>query len=216
MSASQKRRETVAISLGGSMIINGDGIHVAFLKKFKSIIAAESKKGLDFIIITGGGKTTRDYQKAGRTFKFSDKTLDEIGISITHVNAKFVAATLAGIRGISVMGGEKPGQSTDAVAVGHAIKNNATRVINISSIGYIYSSDPEKNPDAQKFETLSWKEYRAIIGSKWIPGMHAPFDPTASRLAQKNNLTVSFMDGKDLAALPKILHGKKWAGSVIL
>ena len=76
-------------------------------------------------------------------------------------------------------------------------------------------SDPQKNSAARRHEILTWKEYRTIIGSHWVPGMHAPFDPTASRLAQKNKLSVFFMGGDSLGDLSHILHGEKWNGSVI-
>src|SRR3989344_3734192 len=208
-------KKTVVISLGGSMIINGNGVQTAFLKKFRAIIQRESRNGLSFIIVCGGGNTTRAYQAAGRILKFSNVTLDRIGIRVTHVNAEFVRTLLAGIRGVEVVGGEKPGQSTDAVSVRHAVVHRATTVINISSIAYVYDADPAKNPGAKKFDHLTWKQYRAIIGSRWTPGMHAPFDPIAARLAPKHGLTVSFISGDDLGALSKILRGKKWVGSRI-
>lgn len=209
------KRNTVVISLGGSMIINGSGVHIEFLKKFRRIIEAESKKGLGFIIIAGGGNTARVYQTAGRKFKFTDTELDTVGIAACRMNGEFLKALLKGIRGTEVAFGGKPGESSDGIATRHAIARGATQVINISSIAYVYDSDPVENPNAQRFETLSWKQYRAIVGSEWIPGMHAPFDPTAARLAQKHNIQVAFMSGNSLNDLSKILHGKAWGGSSI-
>lgn len=197
------------------MIINGTGVHVAFLKKFRSIVSAESKKGLSFVIVCGGGNTARIYQQGGREFKFSDKQLDEIGIRATHVNAEFVRALFEGNKQVKVFGGEKSGQSTDAVSVRHAVEMRGTHVINISSIAFVYDKDPGKFPDAVRFDALTWKQYREIVGSKWIPGMHAPFDPIAARMAEKHKMRVSFMGGNSLGDLTKILHDKKWGGSMI-
>ena len=210
-----KKRETIVISLGGSMIINGTGVHVAFLKKFRSIVSAESKKGLSFVIVCGGGNTARTYQQGGREFKLSDKQLDEIGIRATQVNAEFVRAMFFGNKKVFVYGGEKPGQSTDAVSVRHAIEMGATHVINISSTAFVYDKDPGKFPDAVRFDELNWKQYRAIVGSKWVPGMHAPFDPTAARMAEKHRMRLSFMGGNSLGDLTKILREKKWGGTRI-
>lgn len=197
------------------MIITGDGVNVPFLQKFARIISSESQKGLTFIIVTGGGNTARIYQSGGRKFKFDDKTLDTIGIRATQVNAEFVRAIFAGNKKVSVFSGEKPGQSTDAVSVRHAVDQGATDVINISSTAYVYDKDPKTNEDAKKFDHLTWKEYRAIVGSKWVPGMHAPFDPIAARGAQKNGITVAFVGGDDLSGLQAVLNGKKWRGSRI-
>ncbi len=209
-------KKTVVISLGGSMIINGTGVHVEFIKKFRSIIAAESKKGFKFVIIAGGGNTCRVYQAAGRQFKFSDVELDTIGIGVCRVNGEFLKAALKGIRGVEVAFGGKPGESSDGIATRHAITRGAQSIINISSTAYVFDSDPEKNPDARKFDQLTWKQYREIVGTQWTPGMHAPFDPTAARLAQKNQMSVSFVGGQNLSDLSRVLHEKKWAGSKIV
>lgn len=211
----KQKREKIVISLGGSMIINGTGVHIEFLKKFRSIIAAESKKGLGFSIIAGGGNTARVYQAAGRTFKFTDRELDVVGIAACRMNGEFLKAVLKGIPGVEVALGGTPGESSDGIATRHAMAIGAQSIINISSVAYVYDTDPTNNPAAKKFDKLTWKQYRAIVGSKWVPGMHAPFDPTAARLAEKNKISVSFMSGNDLSALSKILHGKKWDGSLI-
>lgn len=211
----KNKHESVVISLGGSMIINGSGVHIEFLKKFRRIIEAESKKGLNFFIIAGGGNTARVYQAAGRVFKFNNTELDVVGIAACRMNGEFLKSVLKGIRGVEVAFGGKPGESSDGIATRHAIARGAHSIINISNTAYVYDSDPATNPNAERFETLTWKQYRAIVGSKWVPGMHAPFDPTAARLAQRNNLKVAFMSGSSLKDLSKILHGKKWDGSFI-
>lgn len=207
--------KTVVVSLGGSMIINGSGVHLVFLKKIRHLIIREVSHGFRFIIVCGGGNTARIYQAAGRALQFHDRALDMIGIRATHMNAEFVRALFAGVRGVSVCGGERPGASTDAVSVRHAARTGASLVINISNTAFVYDSDPAKNPAAKKFDALTWQQYRAIIGSRWTPGMHAPFDPVAARLAHRHHLTVAFMSGEDLLALPKILLGKKWKGTHI-
>lgn len=203
------------ISLGGSMIINGSGVHTDFLKKFRRVIQTHAAHGWKFVIVCGGGNTARVYQAAGREFAFSDHALDMIGIRATHMNAEFVRALFAGVRGVTVFGGERAGASTDAVSVRHAVRTHAHTVINISNTAHVYDSDPAKNPSAKKFDALTWPQYRAIVGSRWTPGMHAPFDPVAARLAQKHKLVVAFMHGDDLGALTKILRGKSWEGSSI-
>lgn len=208
-------RESIVISLGGSMIINGTGVHIDFLKKFKRIIQTESKKGFRFEIIAGGGNTARVYQAAGRAFKFTDTELDVVGIAACRMNGEFLKAVLRDIPGANVAFGGKPGESSDGIATRHALDIGAQRIINISNTAYVYDADPQSNPEARRHDSLTWKEYRAIVGNTWVPGMHAPFDPTASRLAAKHKLFVSFMGGDSLADLSKILHHKKWQGSVI-
>ena len=54
--------ETIIISLGGSLIIPDD-IDVDFLKDFKKLILSQVEKGKKFVIITGGGKICRNYNR---------------------------------------------------------------------------------------------------------------------------------------------------------
>ena len=73
----------VVISLGGSLIVphlsDEGGIDVQFLKKFRAFIIEEVKKGKRFIIVAGGGKTARVYQKAApQVSKASSDDLDWI------------------------------------------------------------------------------------------------------------------------------------------
>ncbi|MDO8563820.1 MAG: UMP kinase, partial [Nanoarchaeota archaeon] len=61
----------------------------------------------------------------------------------------------------------------------------------------------------------NWKEFRKIVGDKWIPGMNTPFDPIASILAEQHNMTVIIADGKNLTNLENILSGRKYRGTTI-
>jgi uridylate kinase len=42
-----------------------------------------------------------------------------------------------------------------------------------------------------------------------------PFDPVASKLAQKNNLEVIIAEGKNLKNLKNILEEKKFVGTIV-
>src|SRR6185295_17368859 len=78
------------ISLGGSMIAP-DLPDPVFVKKFVELISERVKQGRRFIIVTGGGKTCRNYQDA--LAKVRTVTSDEndwMGIYTTHFNAHFM------------------------------------------------------------------------------------------------------------------------------
>ena len=90
----------------------------------------------------------------------------------------------------------------------------AKTVINLSNIDYVYTKDP-KLAGAKKIEKISWTEFRKIVGNKWDPGLHAPFDPIASKHAQQNKLRVVVMNGKDFKNLENLISGRKFKGTVI-
>lgn len=220
------------ISVGGSLIVP-DEIDTTFLSSFKQFIIKRIEKGDRFILIAGGGKTARKYQQAAaRVSGIDNEEKDWLGIHSTRLNAHLLRTIFklwANPKIISnleeddvnfkekilVGAGWKPGWSTDYDAVELAIKYNAESIINLSNIDHVYSEDPKLNPKAKKFENISWKDFRKIVGDVWDPGMSAPFDPIASKEAEKAKLKVAIMNGKDFDNINDFLDGKKFKGTLI-
>ncbi len=224
--------KTFIISLGGSLINPGE-VNTGFLKQFKKLVADRVKKGDRFIIISGGGKLCRDYNDAlSKITKPSTDDLDWMGINITWTNAKLIQLMFGKLANkeitknpevkfdfkekILVGGGWKPGRSSDGAAVKYATTYGAGTVINLSNIDYAYTKDPKKYHDAQPIKKTTWKEFRKIVGNKWTPGINTPFDPTAAKYAQENNLKVIIANGNNLKNLDRILSNKEFIGTEII
>jgi len=223
--------KTIVISLGGSIIVPKE-IDSNFLKKFKALIEGFLKKDYRFIIITGGGYTARVYQKGASKVNFvNDDDLDWFGIHATRINAHLLrtifkkyaferviknpSEPIKTNKKIIVAAGYRPGCSTDHDAVILAKNINCKEIINLSNIDYVYDKDPKKHKDACPLKKISWKDFRKIIGDKWDPGLNLPFDPVASREAQKLDMKVIIANGKNLDNLKNILEGKEFIGTVI-
>jgi len=223
--------ETVVISLGGSVIVPNK-IDTPFLKKFKRIVLDYVRNGSKAVIICGGGSIARDYMKAaGKVTKSKDTELDLIGISATKLNAQLLKAIFAGDvcgeiindpnkriitnKKIIIGGGWLPGWSTDYDAVLAAGTYSARRLINLSNVPYIYNKDPRKYKSAMKISEISWRDFRKIVGEKWVPGRNVPFDPVASSLAERQKLKVIMAKGTDLKNLENILKKKNFRGTII-
>ena len=54
-----------------------------------------------------------------------------------------------------------------------------------------------------------------MVGDEWVPGKNVPFDPVASRHAEKTGLKVICAGGKNIPNLKKILCGEDFIGTVI-
>ena len=226
----KQKNQTIIISLGGSIIVQ-DEINIKFLKDFKKLILKYVRQGKKFVIVTGGGKTARDYQSAAKQIgKLSRARLDWIGIYATHLSACLVkeifGAKAVGIitdlekpiktkKPIIIGAGTKPGWSTDYDAAVLAKYYKAKTIINLSNIDYVYDKDPNKFKNAKPFENISWKDFLKIIGKKWKAGLNSPFDPIASRLAKKMGLKVVMLKGTNLGNLEKFLRGEKFKGTII-
>ena len=214
------------------MIVPNGGINIRFLKEFTAMIHRRVKLGDRFVIVCGGGATARHYIEAGsKVTKITDEDLDWIGIHATRLNAHLLRTLLRDVahpvvvknptrrlkwsRPVLVGAGWRPGRSTDHGAAMLAKMLGAKTVVNISNVDQLYNKDPNKHGDAKPVKEMSWKEYRKMVGNKWSPGLNAPFDPIASRVAQGAGLKVILVGGKSVANLEKVLKGERYRGSVI-
>ncbi|MDR1903188.1 MAG: UMP kinase [Treponema sp.] len=224
------------ISLGGS-IVAPDKVDVNFLKDFtvliRNLLKIDEKRR--FIFVVGGGGPARAWQQAYRELsdesERTDGEADWIGIMATRLNAQLVKAVMGEncrqdvvvnptqleplVGRILVAAGWKPGFSSDYDAVLLAERFHADLVINLSNIAQVYTDDPKKNPGAKPIDSISWNDFRALVGDEWTPGKNVPFDPVASRHAAKIGIKVICAAGRDLDNLQKILLGENFIGTTI-
>lgn len=210
------------------------GIDTHFLTTLNTFIRSYVDKGHSFYIVVGGGSTTRLYQKAAQEIisDIPDEDVDWLGVHSTRLNAQLLRTIFKDIahprvienyehkiedlsHPIVVASGWKPGHSTNACAVQLAIDYDVSTILNLTNTAYVYDSDPKKNPDAQPLKKLAWEEYFKLIPMEWTPGAHVPFDPVASRMAQKHEKTVIIADGTNFENLTAILEGTDFDGTVI-
>jgi len=222
--------ETLVLSLGGS-IIAPDKPDYFFLREFKNFIINKLDK-YRFVIVCGGGKTNSYYnQAAQRVSNIADEDLDWLGIMATRLNAELLRIIFGDLahkeviynpeekiktkKKILIAAGYKPGWSTDHDAVLLGKQLGAKKIINLTNTSYVYDKDPKKHKDAKKLYHLSWKEFRKIVGNKWSPRLNSPFDPVASKEAQKNKMSVVILKGTDLNNFNDYLENKTFKGTVI-
>ena len=142
---------SIVISLGGSVLLSDD-IEITFFKKLTNLLKQLSNKYKIYIIV-GGGKTARTNIQLGRKLNFDENTLDQFGIDITRVNARFLTnlIEISNIeipdstdeakkidKPIVIMGGTTPGHSTDMVGAELAEKTNATKYIIATNVDGVY------------------------------------------------------------------------------
>ncbi len=222
--------KTFVISLGGSVIVPEE-VDYAFLKSFRKLVMRFLKRGYRFVIICGGGKTCRKYQQAAkRVTRLTADDLDWLGIHATRLNAHLLRTIFRDVanphvvhdyskrirfkESVLIASGWKPGFSTDygAVLLAKALKTDI--IVNISNTDHVYDKDPRKHKDAKPIKSMRWKEFRKLVGSRWDPGLNSPFDPVASKEAQRSGLKVAVL-GKDIKNLERFLSKKPFVGTLI-
>ena len=233
-------KETIIISLGGSLVAPNK-IDIGFLKNFRHCLSrllegnrgSSTKSGqkYQFFILVGGGKICRNYQKALLEFGAKSADRDWMGINVSKLNAEIVRQLFSGYsyekiitdpnkkvktnKNIIVGAGWKPGWSTDYDAVLMAKNNKADTIINLTNIDYVYDKNPSQFSDAKPLKEIDWKSFKHIVGDKWTPGLSMPFDPKASKLAERFKLKVAIINGKYLERLEDFLNNKPFVGTII-
>jgi uridylate kinase len=229
--AAAAKSRLIVISLGGSIIVPKE-LDIEFLKNFKALIEKYIRKGNRFIIVAGGGYTCRHYQNAAsKVTKLDKEDLDWLGIHATRLNAHLLRTIfwkhanpvvlkdptrpLRFKEELLIAAGWKPGFSTDYDTVLLARRFGADTILNLSNQDYVYTKDPRKHADATPITEVSWKQFRRIVGNRWDPGMNVPFDPVASKEAEKDKMTVIMLNGTNLKNLDELLSGRKFKGTII-
>jgi len=228
-------KETIVLKLGGSLIVPNGGLNIPYITKFYSFIKKQVReKNRRFLILIGGGKLSRHYIKAGSEItghELKGEDLDWLAIHVTRLNAhlfRTIFRDIAHPRIISdydiiektqspviIAAGWKPGWSTDYDAVILANDYNIKKIIKMCNMDYIYEKDPMIYPNAKRIEKMTWNRLQKIVGTKWVPGKSMPFDPIATTLASKSDLTVCFLHGLDLENAERAIDGKSFKGTII-
>jgi len=223
------------LSVGGSIVVP-DAPDTTFLKSFSDMVrgwlAEDASRKL--ILVVGGGAPARVYQNAYKAIvpdAASSDSADWIGIMATRLNAQLLKAVFGDLckndvvydptaveefsGRILVAAGWKPGFSTDNDAVLLAKRFGAKTVVNLSNIEKVYTDDPRKNPDAKPLDTITWPDFRKMVGDEWVPGKNCPFDPIASRGAEGAGISVICAGGKNIENIKAILDEGEFIGTRI-
>lgn len=229
---------TKVLSVGGSIIVP-EKPDTDFLQNFikMTISWLDQDKSRRLILVAGGGAPARVYQNAYKEvssetkINSKDDAADWIGIMATRINAQLLKACFgdyckndvvynptADVRfdgQVLVASGWKPGFSTDTDAVYLGEKFDAKTIVNLSNIEKVYTDDPRKNPDAKPLDTISWADFRKMVGDEWTPGKNCPFDPIASKKAEQLGMKVICAGGKNIKNINAILNDEDYIGTTI-
>ena len=225
----------LVLALGGSLLRPEENERHAWLSSLADLLSTcDSSIG----IVVGGGAPAREAIELAKPVLDDVAALDEIGIAATRLNAAIVAQILQGAdldvcagipsdvasaaRGLEahkvvVMGGTRPGHTTDNVAIRLAIESNAARCLIATNVSHVYSSDPRVDSDARPIESMTLSDLQQIVG----PPVHgkaggsAVIDPIGVQAAIDNQLPLAVLDGRELERIADALAGKSFIGTRI-
>jgi uridylate kinase len=202
----------LVIRIGGSVVASP--VNTDLMSKYAEIIKTVKQQGHEVAVVLGGGALAREFIGIARNLGLDMAGQDEIAISCSRLFAQLflkklgeagcskVAVTLdeasycLGEGKIVVMGGLKPGITTDAVATLVAERVNAELLVKGTDQNGVYDKDPRKHTDAIKLDRLSLEELAAVFEhSEHKAGIHQIIDPEAIKVLRRNRLKLVVVNG---------------------
>lgn len=211
------------LRIGGSVL--GSPPNVEIVEGYARVISDLNSEGNSVAVVVGGGEISREYIKSARGMGLSSYQQDTIAIHASRLNARLVAMKLGGVSSVptsidgmlqrlarnrvAVMGGLRPGITTDTVAAIVAQRWNADLLVKGSDQDGIYSSDPRLNKKAKKFDRLSYEKMKEILGGTHKPGIHSIVDPVAIEQLLGSRIKLIILNGFNPKGVLKAVHGEK-------
>ncbi|MEM3673561.1 MAG: UMP kinase [Candidatus Bathyarchaeia archaeon] len=216
----------IVIRIGGSVIaspVNPKliGDYVEILKRLKG-------EGHDVAVVVGGGALAREFIETAKNLGLEEKDQDDVAISVSRIFAQLFTKKLGKLgcgkvlltveeaaeclseEKIAVLGGLKPGMTTDSVAALVAEKIGADVLIKATDQEGIYTKDPRKHADAVKLDRLSFDDLSKVLAEdKHKAGIHQILDPKAVKILRGTRVKVFVLNGYKPENLLRVVKGER-------
>ncbi len=229
---------TVIVALGGSLLRPELDERHTWLESLIGIVRDRVAVGDRLGLVVGGGAAAREGIALARPLIDSEDRLDRIGIAATRLNAAIVregladagipvsgtiprsvneAAALLEGRQVVVMGGPRPGHTTDAVAIRLAVAAGAERCVIATNVAKVHDSDPRSNPDAEAHDRLTHAQLQEIVGppEHSRAGPSQVVDPVGVDAARRAGMPLCILDGRDTERIREAIEGREFGGTVV-
>ena len=221
----------IVVRIGGSVVANP--INIELMGKYADIIKAVREQGHEVAVVLGGGALAREFINLAKNLGLDMNAQDEVAISCSRLFAQLflkkledfgcsrVAITLDEAAQclnegkIVVMGGLKPGITTDTVATLLAERIKADLLVKGTDQNGVYNKDPRKYPDAIKLDHLTFEELASVFEqNEHKAGIHQIIDPEAVKVLKRNKVKTIVVSGFDPENMLAAIRGDN-VGTVI-
>lgn len=212
------------LRIGGSII--GSPLNTALISQYIELLKRLESEGHSLTVVVGGGTTAREFIKSAKELGLGEPKQDQLAIKISRVIAELlleklgraacetVSTTLEDAleclrrKKIAVMGGLRPGITTDAVAALVVEKTQADILIKATDQEGIFNRDPKKYANAIKLDKIGFEDLsRVLIENKHKAGMHQIIDPEAIKILKRIRVKVVVLNGSNPENVMKVVKG---------
>ena len=216
----------IIFRIGGSVVASP--INTELISKYVKILKSIKQQGHEIVIVVGGGSLAREFIGIAKSLELKMQAQDEIAISVSRLFAQLflkkfdelasskVAITLDDAaecleKGkVVVMGGLKPGITTDTVAALVAERVGADLLVKGTDQDGIYDKDPRKFPDAVKLDHLSFDDLQNVLSETvHKAGIHQIIDPEAVKVLKSKRVRLIVVNGFKPENIVAAVKGEK-------
>ncbi|MEM2080976.1 MAG: UMP kinase [Candidatus Bathyarchaeia archaeon] len=202
----------VVLRIGGSVVASP--VNPDLISKYAEIVRTLKLQGNEVVVVVGGGALAREFIAIAKQLGLDEQAQDEIAISVSRLYAQLFLKTL-GDMGCShvaltlddaakclsegkivVMGGLKPGITTDTVAALVAERVKADLLVKGTDQEGVYNKDPRKHADAVKLDSMSFDDLANVfVEHKHKAGIHQIIDPEAVKVLKHGCMRLVVVNG---------------------
>jgi uridylate kinase len=216
----------IIFRIGGSVVASP--INTELISKYVEILKSLKVQGHEIVVVVGGGTLAREFIGIAKNLGLEMLAQDEIAISVSRLFAQLflkkfrdlacnkVALTLDDAAEcleegkIVVMGGLKPGITTDAVAALVAERVGADLLVKGTDQDGIYDKDPRKHADALKLDRLSFDDLQNVLSEAvHKAGIHQIIDPEAVKVLKRKRVKLIVVNGFEPDNILAAVKGEK-------
>jgi uridylate kinase len=221
----------LVIRIGGSVVASP--VNTQLMAKYADLIKKVKIEGHQVAVVLGGGALAREFIGIAKNLGLEMSAQDDVAISCSRLFAQLfqkklgsaacskVATTLDEAASclaedkIVVMGGLKPGITTDTVAALVAERIDAELLVKGTDQDGVYDKDPRKHVDAIKLDHLFLEDLCKVFEeSEHKAGIHQIIDPKAIEVLKRKRLKLVVVNGFNPENILLAINGEN-VGTVI-
>jgi uridylate kinase len=212
--------------IGGSVVASP--INPTLISKYAKLLEDLEMRGHELAVVVGGGTLAREFIRVAKNLGLDESAQDEVAIAVSRIFAQLFLKRLGKLscecvpltvedavkclRGgkIVVMGGLRPGMTTDTVAALIAEKVDADLLVKATDQEGIYSEDPRRHADAVLLKHLSFEKLSNVLAEdKHKAGIHQILDPEAVKILKRKRVRVVVVNGFKPENILAVVEGKQ-------
>ncbi len=221
----------IVLRIGGSVVASP--VNTELMSEYAEMVQTIKGQGNEVAVVVGGGSLARKFIAIAKKLGLEEPAQDEVAISVSRLFAQLflkklgekgcgkVALTLDDAaeclsKGkIIVMGGLKPGITTDAVAALVAERIKADLLVKGTNQDGVYNKDPRKHADAVRLDHLYFDDLTNVFSeSKHKAGIHQIIDPEAVKIMKRGCMKLIVVNGFRPANILAVVNGES-VGTVV-